>query len=188
MDKVAIALVPTSIRACSMTWNIWAMPLCDSPSSQPRAGTSWSPKVSSQVAEALMPIFFSRPVANTPFRSPVSSPVCRSKWCLGTMNSDRPLVPGPPTPGANGSAVVAVGRASTRWTMFSVRSCSPAVMNRLTPSRCQDPSGCRYARVRPAPTSEPASGSVSTIVAPHCRSIMIWAIRLSRSVPYAQST
>ena len=42
-----------------------------------------------------MPIFFSRLVAKTPLRSPVSSPVSRSKWNLGTMNSDRPLVPGP---------------------------------------------------------------------------------------------
>ena len=53
---------------------------------------------------------------------------------------------------------------------------------------CQVPSGCRRARVRPAPTSEPASGSVSTMVAFHWRSIMIWATFLSRSVPKAQST
>ena len=46
-------------------------------------------------------------------------------------------------------------------------SCSAVVMNRLTPSMCQVPSGCWIALVRPAPTSEPASGSVSTIVAPH---------------------
>ena len=39
-------------------------------------------------------------------------------------------------------------------------------MKRLTPSMCQVPSGCWTALVRPAPTSEPASGSVSTIVAP----------------------
>ena len=44
------------------------------------------------------------------------------------------------------------------------------VMKRLTPSMCQEPSGCGMARVRPAPTSEPASGSVSTIVEPHCLS------------------
>src|SRR5436305_313708 len=49
--------------------------------------------------------------------------------------------------------------------MLPARSCSPLVMNRLTPSMCQEPSGCGTARVRPAPTSDPASGSVSTIVA-----------------------
>src|SRR3954468_10862780 len=65
------------------------------------------------------------------------------------MNSDRPLVPGPwPS-----------GRASTRWTMFSGTSQSPLVMKRLTPSMCQVPSACWCATVRPAPTSEPASGS-----------------------------
>ncbi len=36
-------------------------------------------------------------------------------------------------------------------------------MNRLTPSMCQVPSGWAMALVRPAPTSESASGSISTI-------------------------
>ena len=57
-----MALVPTSIRAFSMTWNICAMPSCTSPSSQPLAGSLPSPKVTSQVVETLMPIFFSTPV------------------------------------------------------------------------------------------------------------------------------
>ena len=48
--------------------------------------------------------------------------------------------------------------------------------------------GLRDGQVRPAPTSEPASGSVSTMVAFHWRSIIILAIFWSRSVPYAQST
>src|SRR3712207_7269709 len=59
--------------------------------------------------------------------------------------------------------------------MLSDRSCSAEVMNRLTPVRCQEPSGCCTAFVRPAPTSEPASGSVSTIVAPQPLSSMSWA-------------
>jgi hypothetical protein len=42
---------------------------------------------------------------------------------FGTMNSEMPLVPA----GASGS------RASTRWTMLSVKSCSPAVMKILVP-------------------------------------------------------
>ena len=37
-------------------------------------------------------------------------------------------------------------------------------MKRFTPSMCQEPSSCLTALVRPAPTSEPASGSVSTMV------------------------
>ena len=168
-----MALVPTIIRACSITWNICAMPSCTSPSSQPLAGTSPSPKVTSQVVEPRIPILCSTPVTKTPLRSPVSSPVARSKSNLGTTNSDSPLVPGP----------APCGRASTRCMMFSVRSCSAEVMNRLTPSMCQLPSGCGMARVRPAPTSEPASGSVSTMVAPQPRSIMSSAICLSRSVP-----
>ena len=53
-----MALVPTIIRAFSMTWNIWAMPSWTSPSSQPWAG-SFSPKVTSQVLETLMPILCS---------------------------------------------------------------------------------------------------------------------------------
>ncbi len=67
--------------------------------------------------------------------------------------------------------------------MFSVMSCSPEVMNRLTPSRCHEPSGCSIAFVRPAPTSEPASGSVSTIVAPQPRSIISWASFFWVSLP-----
>ena len=39
-------------------------------------------------------------------------------------------------------------------------------MKRLTPSMFQVPSSFWVALVRPAPTSEPASGSVSTIVVP----------------------
>src|SRR5215475_6801296 len=50
--------------------------------------------------------------------------------------------------------------------MLSAMSCSALVMNRFTPSMCHEPSGCGIAFVRPAPTSEPASGSVSTMVEP----------------------
>jgi hypothetical protein len=50
--------------------------------------------------------------------------------------------------------------------MFSTPSKSPFVMKRFTPSISQiSPSTCR-AFVRAAPTSLPASGSVSTIDAP----------------------
>jgi len=71
--------------------------------------------------------------------------------------------------------------------MFSAMSCSALVMNRLTPSTCQVPSGWGIARVRPAPTSDPASGSVSAIVAVHLRSIAWAAKRLCSGVPMRQS-
>ena len=70
-----------------------------------------------------------------------------------------------------GARAGALGAGQHQWKMFSNRSSeSPEVMNRLTPSMCQVPSGCSIALVRPAPTSEPASGSVSTMVAPQSRS------------------
>jgi hypothetical protein len=72
--------------------------------------------------------------------------------------------------------------------MLSVRSCSPEVMKRLTPSMCHEPSACGMARARPAPTSEPASGSVSTIVEAHRRSTKILAHFLCRSLPSTCST
>ena len=171
VERVAIALVPTIIRANSMTRNICAMPSCTPPTSHPTAGVP-APKVSSHVVEAFRPILCSTLVTCTPLRSP-SSPVSQSKWNLGTMNSDRPLVPGP----------APSGRASTRWTMLSARSCSAEVMNRFTPVMCQVPSGCSTALVRPAPTSEPASGSVSTIVAPHRLSTICCATLPCSSVP-----
>ena len=61
-------------------------------------------------------------------------------------------------------------------------------MKRLTPSMCQVPSSCRTALVRPAPTSEPASGSVSTIVAPQARSIISSAQCFCSSLPLACTT
>ena len=170
-----MAFVPTIIRAYSMTLNIWAMPSCTSPTSQPWAGTPFWPKVISQVVETLRPIFFSTLVTKAPLRSPGLPSA--SKWYFGTKNRLRPLVPTPPRPST------LAGRASTRWTMFSVMSCSPEVMKRFTPSMCQEPSSCRNALVVPAPTSEPASGSVSTMVAPHSRSTMICAHCFCSSLP-----
>ena len=72
--------------------------------------------------------------------------------------------------------------------MFSCRSDSPEVMNRLTPSMFQVPSSFCVALLRPAPTSEPASGSVSTIVVPHSRSTMCRAMARSRSLPLRSMT
>ena len=67
--------------------------------------------------------------------------------------------------------------------MLSVMSCSPDVMNRFTPSMRQVPSPLSKALARPAPTSEPASGSVSTIVAPQRFSIISCAQRFWSSLP-----
>ena len=61
-------------------------------------------------------------------------------------------------------------------------------MNRLTPSMFQVPSSLAVALVRPAPTSEPASGSVSTIVETHLLSTMSWAMAWSRSLPLWSTT
>ena len=73
------------------------------------------------------------------------------------------------------------------WTIWSVVP-SAEVMNRLTPSMFQVPSGFWVALVRPAPTSDPASGSVSTIVVFQPWSTISWAILRSRSLPLRHST
>jgi hypothetical protein len=102
--------MPTAMRAFSITWNIWRMPSWTSPIEQAPARAAPSPRVISQVAEALMPIFFSTFVQTMPLRSPrLPSSFTQN---FGTMNSDRPFVPGP----------APSGRASTRWTMFSAPS------------------------------------------------------------------
>ena len=175
MLSVAMAFVPTIIRAYSMTLNICAMPSWTSPISQPWAGTPFWPNVISQVVETLRPIFFSTLVTKAPLRSPGLPSA--SKWYFGTKNRLRPLVPTPPRPST------LAGRARTRWMMFSAMSCSPEVMKRFTPSMCHEPSSWRNAFVVPAPTSDPASGSVRTMVAPHSRSIMIWAHFFCSSLP-----
>ncbi len=67
-------------------------------------------------------------------------------------------------------------------------SCSPEVMKRFTPSMCQEPSSCWTALVRPAPTSEPASGSVRTMVEPQRFSTAICAIFFCASLPSSWRT
>ena len=72
--------------------------------------------------------------------------------------------------------------------MFSHRSLSPEVMKRFTPVMFQVPSSLAVALARPAPTSEPASGSVSTMVVFQPLSTMYWAIFWSRSLPLRCTT
>ena len=109
--------MPTPRRAAFIMTNIAVMPLLASPTSQPVAPSRFI----TQVALALMPILCSRAPQRMPLRSPTEPSAFGRNF--GTMNSEMPLVP----PGASGR------RASTRWTMFSVRSCSPAEMNILVP-------------------------------------------------------
>ncbi|MNE62515.1 hypothetical protein D3C80_1577980 [compost metagenome] len=78
-------------------------------------------KFITQVAEALMPILCSMEPQLTGLRAP-SEPSASTRN-LGTRNSEMPREPA----GASGR------RASTRWTMLAVRSCSPPVMKILLP-------------------------------------------------------
>ncbi|MCY1277194.1 hypothetical protein D9M70_258820 [compost metagenome] len=97
--------------------NIAARPLFGSPTSQPVAPS----KFITQVAEALMPILCSMEPQDTALLSPREPSALA--MTLGTRNSEMPFGPA----GASGSL------ASTRWMMFSVRSCSPPVMKILVP-------------------------------------------------------
>ena len=72
--------------------------------------------------------------------------------------------------------------------MLSHMSDSADVMNRLTPVMCHVPSGCWTALVRPAPTSEPASGSVRTIVVCQALSMMSLASFFCSGVPRNHSS
>ncbi len=74
-----------------------------------------------QVADALMPILCSIEPQATPLRGPASPSAPGRNF--GTRNRLMPLMP----LGASGR------RASTRWTMFWLRSCSPAEMKILVP-------------------------------------------------------
>ncbi len=97
--------------------NIAARPLLGSPTIQPTAPS----KFITQVADAWMPILCSMEPQESELRAP-SEPSSLT-IILGTRNSEMPREPA----GASGSL------ASTRWMMFSVRSCSPPVMKILVP-------------------------------------------------------
>ncbi|CDI92702.1 hypothetical protein BN889_04671 [Pseudomonas aeruginosa PA38182] len=124
--------------------NIAARPLLTSPTSQPLAPS----KFITQVAEALIPILCSMEPQCTALRAP-SAPSSPTRN-FGTRNSEMPREPA----GASGSL------ASTRWMMFSVRSCSPPVMKIFVPLILYEPSACGSALVRMMPRSVPACGSV----------------------------
>ncbi len=73
------------------------------------------------------------------------------------MNSEMPFTPA----GASGR------RASTRWMMLGVKSCSPPVMKILVPVTRYEPSDCGSALVLSRPRSEPQCGSVRHMVPVH---------------------
>ena len=104
--------MPTIRRAEFIIVNMQRRPLWGSPISQPLAPS----KFITQVAEPLMPILCSSPPQKAGLRLP-------SARNLGTRNSEIPFTPA----GASGR------RASTRWTMFSTRSCSPPVIQIFVP-------------------------------------------------------
>src|SRR5512143_3486517 len=106
-----------------------------------------------QVDDALMPILCSI----APQVTPLGTSFPPSTRSFGTTNRLIPLVPD----GAPGS------RARTRWTMFSVRSCSPAEMKILLPLILYEPSADGSALVRTRPRSVPLCGSVRHIVPDH---------------------
>ncbi|MNZ43688.1 hypothetical protein D3C78_612960 [compost metagenome] len=97
--------------------NMAARPLFGASTIQPVAPS----KFITQVAEPLMPILCSMEPQETAFCSPREPSALTIT--LGTRNREMPFGPA----GASGSL------ASTRWMMFSVRSCSPPVMKILVP-------------------------------------------------------
>ncbi len=111
--------MPTARRAVFIMVNMADMPLLGLPTSQ-----AWAPsKLMTQVDEALIPIFFSIEPQATLLRAPGLP--CASGRNFGQTKSEMPRMPA----GASGR------RASTRWMMFAVRSCSPAEMKILVPKR-----------------------------------------------------
>ena len=109
--------MPTPRRAAFIITNIAGRPLFGSPTSVPSAFS----RTICAVALPWMPILCSRPPHQMALRSP-SEPSAFT-FHFGTTNSEMPFEPA----GESGR------RASTRWTMFSVMSCSPAEMKILLP-------------------------------------------------------
>ena len=109
--------MPTPRRAAFMNTNIAFRPLCGWPIRVPIAPSRfiW------QVALPWMPIFSSIAPQVMPLRVPIEPSGFGRNF--GTRNSEMPLLPS----GASGR------RASTRCTMFSDMSCSPAEMKIFEP-------------------------------------------------------
>ena len=152
-----MAFVPTIMRAASMILNICAMPSCTSPSRVPTAGMpSTSPNRQLAGGRDLE--------AHLVLDVGDEDAVALAQLARGEVDVElrddeqrQPL-------GARTGALGA-GQHEVDDVVAGSREAAE-VMKRLTPVMCQVPSGCWTALARPAPTSEPASGSVSTMVAP----------------------
>ena len=105
-------------RAAFIMVNMARMPLFGSPTSQPVASSKFITQVGRGLDAHL--VLDGAAARRRCARPSVPSAFGRN---FGTRNRLMPLMPG----GASGR------RASTRWTMFSVRSCSPAEMKILVP-------------------------------------------------------
>ena len=104
------------MRASFIMWNMAARPRPSSPTRSPTA-PSFSPKLSRVLVVPRKPILWLRPARVTSLRVPSGS-------SFGTMNRLRPFTP-------SGAPAT---RASTRCTMFSDSSCSPAEIHILLPN------------------------------------------------------
>ena len=108
--------MPTAMRAPFIIRNIWLMPAFSTPPTRVPTQPSFSPKLRTQVAEALMPILCSMPPTVTSLGAPSEPSGCTR--ILGTTKSESPLVPG----------AAPSMRASTRCTTLGTMSLSPAEM------------------------------------------------------------
>src|SRR5690554_6386744 len=150
--------------------NMAARPLFSSPTSQPLAPS----KFITQVAEPLIPIFFSMEPQLNWLRSPREPSSFTMN--LGTRNREMPFGP----LGASGSL------ASTRWIMFSAMSCSPQVMKILVPVTLKEPSSLGSALVRIMPRSVQAWGSVRSMAPDHTPEYMLGRyVSFSSWLPWA---
>ena len=104
--------MPTAKRASFIMMNMYSRPRLGSPTRVPIA-PPLSPKASTAVGLAWMPSLCSIDTQCTSLRAPRLPSALTMN--LGTTNSEMPFTPS----GASGR------RASTRWMMLSVRSCSP---------------------------------------------------------------
>ncbi len=125
--------MPTPRRAAFIMPNMPAMPAAPERFSPGLGGTGLGPrrhavassKLSTQVACALMPIFFSMPPVETPLRAPtVPSSATRN---FGTMKKFTVARSSWIWPSASGIL------AMTMWMMLSVRSWSPPEMKIFVP-------------------------------------------------------
>src|SRR6201995_3256814 len=132
-STMAMPCTPTPSRAAFIIPNMPAMPALAERFSPGFAGAGFGPsrhafassKLSTQVACALMPIFFSMPPVDTPFLVPIAPSSLTSN--LGTMKKFTVERSSWIWPFSSGILAI------TMWMMLSVRSWSPPEMKILVP-------------------------------------------------------